>query len=74
MLLAHRNPRWRIIKDALTNEFLFSAGIKESRNRAGIDWMAEHYNFKYYEDDNGYWYATEIPDDIYTMLVLKYVK
>jgi hypothetical protein len=75
MILAHRNPRWRNIKEGLEKEFLTTTGKRDLIGGVAVlDWMAENWNIKYHKDDNGYWYATEIPDDIYTLLLLKFVK
>lgn len=74
MILAHRNPRWRNIKAGLEAEFLSTDPNALIIGSPILRWMTDNYKIKYHKDDNGYWYATEIPDDIYTLLLLKFVK
>ena len=70
MRVAVEDPLWFRIRIAMYKEARHEHGCTNPSST--INWIVNTYNVEFIRDDEGRWIDTEIPDDIYTMLVLKY--
>lgn len=70
MRVAIGDPVWQKIRYAMYRE---GRSVHRLPSPSAIlNWISEEYQIEFIRDEIGQWIDTEIPDDIYTMLVLKY--